>query len=170
MLSIHFISWMNTRPILKQTNLRWQSNGESNVNSIPSSWIKSFALFHPPVNPITFFDSRLLAGTHIRLPSYHSVWGRFTLLVTSRRNGHTYVRSCSNLEKQFRNCGLPVVVPVRTHATTETYETITKRATSAPCGGQLLTRGPKKCRKFARAPALCNDKIVTSFLTFIWLT
>jgi len=133
---------------------------ESNTNSIPSLWIKSLALFRPRVNPITFFDSRLLAGTHTRLPSDRSVRERFASLVTSRGTDvRTVLRSRADSK---RDCGLPAVASIRACATTETYETITK-SDFAPRGDQLRARGPKKCRGLAkRAPTLCNGKIVTS--------
>lgn len=77
--------------------LRRQSDDcESNTNFIPSSWIKPLAPFRPWVNPIIFFDSRLLAGTHTRLPSDRSVesYSRRSW----RHEGRMYVRSF-DLEK-----------------------------------------------------------------------
>lgn len=97
LLSIHFISWMNTRWF---SNKRiCAGNRTARANFIRSSWIKSLALFRPRVNPITFFDSRLLAGTHTRLPSDRSVRGRFALLVTSRRNGRIHVHTYGPVPK-----------------------------------------------------------------------
>lgn len=65
-------------------------------------WIKSLALFCPRVNPITFFDSRLLAGTHTRSPSDRSVRGRFALLVTSQRDGRIVLLRSRETDSKLR--------------------------------------------------------------------
>ena len=175
-----FYSIINTYRILNECpsiakDRICSDNRMARATQIPSQvrGIKSLALFRPRVNPITFFDSRLLAGTHTRLPSDRSVERAIRVArdVTAR-DGCTYVRTYvytvlrSREADSKRDCGLPAVASVRARATTETYETITN-SDFDPRGDQLHARGggPKKCRGLdtARAPPLCNSKIVTSF-------
>lgn len=143
-----FVSWMSTWLIAK--NRIYADNRVVRATQIPSQ-VRGLNRLHYSalrVNPITFFDSRLLAGTHTRLPSDR------TIESDSRRSwrheGRMFVRSF-DLEKQIRN----VIADCRrllrfVHATTETYETITKNDFT-PRGDQLHARGPKKCRGLVSA-------------------
>lgn len=107
---------------------------------------------------------------HTRLPFDRSVREQFESLVTSRGTDvPSRIRMVLRSRDSKRDCGLPAFAPVRAHATTETYETITKSDFSPPRGDQLHARGPKKCRGLARARARQYFVAAKSLLRFdLW--
>lgn len=133
-------------------------NRTTRTNSIRSSWIKSLALFRPRVNPITFFDSRLLAGTHT--PDYPPI---IPFEGDSRCSWHhdgtdgpaPKSREVDSKLRVAGGCSGPYACNYRN------VRDDNEESDFRPPVATNYSRGVR--RNVGGSPTLCNDKIVTSF-------